>query len=52
MVKLIDNDDVSIGDVVIAKPRLQKLHFFDAETEVNLLSKDPQGTPSTEDTNE
>ena len=52
VVKLIDNDDVSIGDVVIAKPRLQKLHFFDAETEVNLLSKDSQGTPSTEDTNE
>lgn len=53
VVKLIDEDDVSIGDVVVAKPRLSKLHFFDAETEVNLLSEVPQETPSTpENTNE
>lgn len=53
VVKLIDEDDISIGDVVVAKPRLSKLHFFDAETEVNLLTVVPQETPSTtENTNE
>ena len=53
VVKLIDNDDVSVGDVVVAKPRLNKLHFFDAETEVTLMSDVPQVTPAaTENTDE
>ena len=42
VVKLIDNDNVSVGDTVRAKPKMNKLHFFDAETEITLISDVPQ----------
>ena len=41
VVKLIDRDDISVGDVVFAQPKLTKLHFFDAETEITLIHKIP-----------
>ncbi len=34
--KIIDNDEISVGDVVCARPKFNKLHFFDAETEITL----------------
>ena len=37
VVKIIDNDGISVGDVVYARPKPNKLHFFDAETEVTLF---------------
>ena len=42
IVKLIDNDDIAVGDVVRTTPKLSKLHFFDGETEVTLNSDIPQ----------
>ncbi|MBR5746333.1 MAG: sn-glycerol-3-phosphate ABC transporter ATP-binding protein UgpC [Clostridia bacterium] len=41
IVKLVDNDSISVGDVVTAKPKLNKLHFFDAETETTLILNIP-----------
>ncbi len=41
IVKLIDRDDISVGDVVYAQPKAAKLHFFDAETEITLMHKIP-----------
>jgi multiple sugar transport system ATP-binding protein len=41
VVKLIDRDDLSVGDVVYAKPKMNKLHFFDKETEITLIQKIP-----------
>ncbi len=40
-VKLIDNDEIAVGDVVIANPKHAKLHFFDAESEVTLIRNIP-----------
>ena len=31
--KVNDNDEIAVGDVVCARPKPNKLHFFDAETE-------------------
>ena len=45
VVKLIDNDNVFVGDVLRTKPKLNKLHFFDAETEVTLIAEVPQFNP-------
>ena len=41
VVKVIDRDDIALGDVVYAEPKQGKLHFFDAETEVTLIEKIP-----------
>ena len=41
IVKVVDRDDIGVGDVVYAHPNPDKVHFFDAETEVTLMSKIP-----------
>ena len=41
VVKVIDRDDIAVGDVVFAQPNPNKVHFFDAETEVTLMNKIP-----------
>ena len=41
IVKVVDRDDVEVGDVVYAVPNPNKVHFFDAETEVTLMDKIP-----------
>ncbi|MBQ7064015.1 MAG: sn-glycerol-3-phosphate ABC transporter ATP-binding protein UgpC [Firmicutes bacterium] len=41
IVKVIDRDDIEVGDVVYATPNPNKVHFFDAETEVTLMNKIP-----------
>ena len=41
IVKVVDRDDIEVGDVVYAEPNPSKVHFFDAETEVTLMSKIP-----------
>ncbi len=41
IVKVIDRDDIAVGDIVYAHPKLNKLHFFDAESEVTLIHKIP-----------
>ncbi len=41
IVKVIDRDDIAAGDVVYAVPNANKVHFFDAETEVTLMNKIP-----------
>ncbi|MBR3036513.1 MAG: TOBE domain-containing protein, partial [Lachnospiraceae bacterium] len=41
IVKIIDRDDIEVGDVVYANPNPAKVHFFDAETEITLMSKIP-----------
>ena len=42
VVKVIDRDDIEIGDIVYAEPNPAKVHFFDAETEVTLMSRIPE----------
>jgi len=42
IVKLVDNDEFKVGDVVNAMPKLNKLHFFDAETEITLIRNIPE----------
>ena len=41
VVKVIDRDDIAVSDVVYAQPNPNKVHFFDAETEVTLMNKIP-----------
>ncbi|MBP5224868.1 MAG: TOBE domain-containing protein, partial [Lachnospiraceae bacterium] len=41
VVKVIDRDDIAVGDVVFAEANPNKVHFFDAETEVTLMNKIP-----------
>ena len=41
IVKVVDRDDIEVGDVVYAVPNPNKVHFFDAETEVTLMEKIP-----------
>ena len=41
IVKVVDRDDIAVGDVVYAHPNPDKVHFFDAETEVTLMDKIP-----------
>ena len=41
IVKVVDRNDIEVGDVVFAEPNPSKVHFFDAETEVTLMSKIP-----------
>ena len=41
VVKVIDRDDIAVGDVVYAEPNPEKVHFFDAEDEVTLMNKVP-----------
>ena len=41
VVKVIDRDDIAVGDVVYAEPNPEKVHFFDAEDEVTLMNKIP-----------
>jgi multiple sugar transport system ATP-binding protein len=40
-VKVIDRDDIEVGDVVYAVPNPEKVHFFDAETEITLMNRIP-----------
>ena len=41
IVKIVDRDDLAVGDVVYARPNPAKVHFFDAETEITLMNKIP-----------
>ena len=41
IVKVVDNNDIAVGDVVYATPNPNKVHFFDAETEITLMNKIP-----------
>ncbi|MBO7364138.1 MAG: sn-glycerol-3-phosphate ABC transporter ATP-binding protein UgpC [Lachnospiraceae bacterium] len=41
IVKTTDADDIRIGDVVFAEPNQNRVHFFDAETEVTLMNRIP-----------
>lgn len=41
VVKVNDAKGVEVGDVVYAEPDPEKVHFFDAETEVTLMNKIP-----------
>ena len=41
VVKIVDRDDIAVGDVVYARPNPNKVHFFDAETEITLMNKIP-----------
>ncbi|MBR6322177.1 MAG: ATP-binding cassette domain-containing protein, partial [Lachnospiraceae bacterium] len=41
VVKIVDRDDIAVGDVVFAEPNPNKVHFFDHETEVTLMNKIP-----------
>ena len=41
VIKIVDRDDINAGDVVYAEPNPEKVHFFDAETEVTLMNKVP-----------
>ena len=41
IVKIVDRDDIEVGDVVYAEPNPNKVHFFDAETEITLMNKIP-----------
>ncbi|MBR2264332.1 MAG: sn-glycerol-3-phosphate ABC transporter ATP-binding protein UgpC [Firmicutes bacterium] len=41
IVKVIDRDDIEVGDVIYADPNPNKVHFFDAQTEVTLMNKIP-----------
>ncbi|MBO4218570.1 MAG: sn-glycerol-3-phosphate ABC transporter ATP-binding protein UgpC [Erysipelotrichaceae bacterium] len=41
VVKVVDTNDIAVGDVVYATPNPNKVHFFDAETEVTLMNKIP-----------
>ena len=41
VVKLVDRDDLAVGDVVYARPKMNKLHFFDKESEITLIHKIP-----------
>ena len=39
--KVVDRDDIEVGDIAYADPNPEKVHFFDAETEITLMSKIP-----------
>ncbi|MBQ5991067.1 MAG: sn-glycerol-3-phosphate ABC transporter ATP-binding protein UgpC [Clostridia bacterium] len=41
VVKVTDSKGIEVGDVVYAEPDPEKVHFFDAETEVTLMNKIP-----------
>ena len=41
IVKVIEGTNINVGDKVRISPIIEKVHFFDAETEVTLLSKIP-----------
>ena len=41
IVKIVDRDDIQVGDVVYASPNPNKVHFFDSETEITLMNKIP-----------
>ena len=41
IVKVVDRDDIAVGDVVYATPNPNKVHFFDSETEITLMNKIP-----------
>lgn len=41
VVKVIERNDINVGDVVFAEPDPAKVHFFDAETEITLMHKIP-----------
>ena len=41
VIKVVDRDDIEAGDVIYALPNINKLHFFDSETEVTLMNKIP-----------
>ena len=41
VIKVVDVNDIEVGDVIYAEPNPAKVHFFDAETEVTLMNKIP-----------
>ena len=41
VVKMNDSSNIEVGDVLYAEPNPSKVHFFDAETEITLMSKIP-----------
>ena len=44
IIKVVEGTRVDVGDVISVSPKLDKLHFFDAETEVTLMQKIPAYT--------
>ena len=42
VLKVIDREDINVGDIAYAEPNPSKVHFFDAETEVTLMTKIPE----------
>ncbi|MBQ1820002.1 MAG: sn-glycerol-3-phosphate ABC transporter ATP-binding protein UgpC [Clostridia bacterium] len=42
IVNVVDCKDINVGDIVYAEPNPNKVHFFDAETEVTLMNKIPE----------
>ena len=42
VLKVIDREDINVGDIAYAEPNPNKVHFFDAETEVTLMTKIPE----------
>ena len=41
VVKVVDRDNIAVGDVLYATPNPAKVHFFDLETEITLMDKIP-----------
>ncbi len=41
VMKVVDRGNIQVGDVVYVIPDEEKLHFFDAETEITLMNKIP-----------
>ncbi len=41
VIKVVDRDDINPDDIVYAVPNPEKVHFFDAETEITLMNKIP-----------
>lgn len=42
VVKVVEQDDINIGDVVYALPNNNKIHLFDHDTEITLMNKIPE----------
>ena len=41
IIKVVDRDDIEVDEVIWAEPNPEKVHFFDAETEITLMNKIP-----------
>ena len=42
VIKTVEENDFAVGDVVHAKLNEEKIHFFDADTEITLMNKIPE----------